>query len=146
MARTRKTTNRDSWKFVDKREEFQGSSLRGETYVEGKTPSAAGSWLNAYEMEMYEKNRPRITYVVWSFYTPIAYFVEGASAEWYKVGQTFSSYTSRHRNGAMRNMPGHMVSLVERRGDTTVSCFDCGTVRHFTHVRDARTTYILHRG
>lgn len=147
MARPKRTTNKTAYRYVDKREPFQGSSLRGEKYARPYgAPSASGSWLSDYETEQYEKNRPNITYVVWSFYTPIAYYVGwGKTGQWYKVGQTFSQFTSRHRNGALRNVPGHMVALAERRGGNTVQCFDCGTTRHFTHVKDAREAYYLHR-
>ncbi len=139
----KRTPNHSSWRYVDKREPFQGSSLRGEDYTEGLAPSFAGSWLNDHEVQMYGANQPRITYIVWSFWTPIAYYVEGTG--WYKVGQSFSSFTSRHRSGALRNVPGHMVRLAERRGDNVVECLDCGTTRHFTHVKDAREAYWCHR-
>lgn len=139
-----KTPNYAAWKYVDNLTEFTGSNLRGEAYR--FAPSAAGSWLNDYEMERYETARPYIVYVVWSFWTPIAYFVEiNGKGQWYKVGQSFSSFTGRHRNGALRNVPGHMAVLKERRGHNTVQCFDCGTERHFTLVRDAREAYYLHR-
>lgn len=140
------TPNYSAWRFVDKREPFQGSNLRGEAYAPGSALSSVGSWLSVYETEQYEKRREHITYVVWSFYTPIAYFMEGGPTPgWYKVGQRFSSYTGRHRSGALRNVPGHMVSLVARRGKNTVQCFDCGTTRNFTHKRDAEEVYWTHR-
>lgn len=152
---SKRTANYNSWQFVDKRQPFTGSSLYGETYERGSAPRngvVGGSWLNAYEREQYERNRERITYIVWSFYTPIAYYVEHTDSPsgtgpgtWYKVGQTFSSCTSKHRNGALRNVGGHMAVLRERRGDNTVECFDCGTTRHFTYVKDAREAYYLHR-
>ena len=145
---TKRTANHAAWKHVDKREEFQGSNLRGEAYALGSAPhlSARDSWMSDYETERYAANRARITYIVWSFYTPIAYYVgEGTTGQWYKVGQSFSQFTSRHRNGALRNVPGHVVVLTEKRGDSTVKCFDCGTERHFTRVADARQAYYLHR-
>lgn len=138
----KRTPNHSSWRFVDKREEFQGSSLRGEISREGYAPSAAGSWLNEYERGMYEKARPRITYTVWSFYTPIAYYVEGSG--WYKVGQSFSAFTSRHRSGALRNVPGHNVAVDGTRGNWVVQCYDCDTTRHFTQKRDAEPCARLH--
>ena len=147
-TKPKRTANHSAYAYVDKREEFTGSSLRGEAYSPGSAPylSSRDTWMNEYETEMYGKNRHRIVYIVWSFYTPIAYFTEvNGKGQWYKVGQSFSQFTSRHRNGALRNITGHMVVLRERRGDNTVECFDCGTTRHFTHVGDARQTYYLHR-
>lgn len=144
----RRTANHSAWRYVDKREPFQGSSMYGEAYAQGSAPSSAGSWLSDYETTMYERARPQITYVVWSFYTPIAYFIEGAGGgpgKWYKVGQTFSSFTGRHRNGALRNVVGHSPVLIGSRGDWTVDCTDCGTRRHFTQRRDAEKVYWPHR-
>jgi|SRR6478735_1921394 len=148
MSKPKRTPNYNAWQFVDKREEFIGSNLRGETYEAGSAPFAIGSWLSDYEMEMYEKFRPRITYIVWSYWTPIAYYVEGSGGiegQWYKVAQSFSSCTSRHRSGALRNVVGHMVVLRERRGHNAVTCFDCGSERVFTLVNEARTAMWLHR-
>lgn len=151
MARPKRTANYAAWQHVDKREDFQGSSLKGVTYKPDMAPFMSGrdSRLNEYETKQYNKVRSRVTYIVWSFYTPIAYYVESPGGQipgqWYKVGQSFSQHTGRHRNGALRNVVGHMVVLKERRGDSTVECFDCGTKRGFDHVNDARTAYYLHR-
>lgn len=157
MSKPKRTPNHSAWRFVDKREPFQGSSCYGDTYSLGSAPylSISDTWMNEHEWAMYVQNRARITYIVWSFYTPIAYYVETPAppetptvplpGQWYRVGQSFSGFTSRHRNGALRNITGHMVVLKERRGDNTVQCLDCGTTRHFTHVNEARTAYYLHR-
>lgn len=144
MTTTKRTPNYAAWKFVDKREEFTGSSLRGEAYSLGGAPYLSGrdTWMNDFETERYGINRAKVTYIVWSFYTPIAYFVEGAG--WYKVGQSFSAFTGRHRNGALRNMPGHRVSMIGKRGDWTLTCHDCGTERHFTRRNDATQVLYLH--
>lgn len=149
MTKINRTPNHSSWKFVVRREAFQGSSLRGEVYTSSGAPSAAGSWLSEYERDMYEKARPYITYVVWSFYTPIAYYspaIEGGQG-WYKVGQTFSSYTGRHASGALRNVPGHIVILTGSRGDWTVTCHEpeCWGERRFTIKGDAERAYYNHR-
>jgi len=143
MSTINRTPNHSAWRFVDKRENFNGSNLRGENYSPGCAPSSGGTWLDHHERTMYERHRVNITYVVWSFYTPIAYYVEDFG--WYKVGQVFSSYTSRHASGALRNVPGHTVTLTGKRGDWTVDCFDCGTKRHFTRKRDAEQATWCHR-
>lgn len=129
------TPNYAAHKFVDQLKPFQGSNLRGTVYRKGYAESSAGSWLNAYERERYEAARDRIEYVVWSWYTPIAYWTEEGG--WYRVGQTFSSYTARHRYGALRNVRGHSMQMTGTRGDWTVDCLDCGTSRYFTRKRDA---------
>lgn len=147
MSKPKRTANHSAWQYVDKREDFQGSSLRGETYERGNAPHITGSWMSDYEEEMYKKVRLAITYVVWSFYTPIAYYIEtpDGTGRWYKVGQTFSSYTSRHASGALRNVPGHPVELTGKRGDWTVICDTCCTERHFTEKRAAEAVIHPHR-
>lgn len=149
MSRPKRTTNRESWRYVDQRVAFQGSSLRGETYAPGGAPSAHGSWLSEYEHEQYRKHQPYITYVVWSFYTPIAYYIERPSGVdgltgWYKVGQTFSSRTSAHQSGALRNVPGHAVVRHGTRGNWTVYCADCGTTRYFSRKPNAESVIWSH--
>lgn len=144
----KRTANHSSWRFVDSLEEFTGSSLRGQAYSLGSAPYLSGrdTWMNEFETEMYGQVRPRVVYIVWSFYTPIAYFIEGGPHKgWYKVGQTFSQFTSRHRNGALRNVPGHPVRLTGKPGDWTVECPECGTERHFTVKRDAEAVLYPHR-
>lgn len=141
-TKPKKTPNHSAWRFVDKREEFTGSSLRGEAYRLGYAPSGHGTWMSEYEEGQYAARRPLITYIVWSFYTPIAYYVEGTG--WYRVGQTFSSFTSRHANGALRNVPHHRTTLTGKRGDWTVTCADCGTERHFTRERATHGALRVH--
>lgn len=141
MTKPKATPNYAAWKFVDKREEFQGSSMYGATYTKGNAPHmTSDSWLSDFETTQFNRNRPRITYIVWSFYTPIGYFIEGRGkdAGWYLVGQTFSSFTSRHRNGAFRNIrSAHKTTLTGTRGNWTVTCEQCGTTRFFN--REANT-------
>lgn len=132
----KRTPNHSAWKFVDKREPFQGSSCYGEVYTEGGAPHmTSDSWLNDFETIQYNNHRAHTTYVVWSFWTPIAYYVEGFG--WYRVGQTFSSFTSRHVNGALRNVPHHSPTLTGTRGNWTVKCGRCKTTRFFN--REAAT-------
>lgn len=145
----KRTPNYSAWKYVDNCEEFIGSSLRGETYTKGYAPhlSESSTWMSGFETEQYAAVRHRVTYIVWSFWTPIAYYVEGQSdrpGQWYRVGQTFSSFTSRHVNGALRNVPHHNTTLSGSRGNWTVTCIDCGTERHFTRERDTHGPLRLH--
>lgn len=144
MSTINKTPNYAAHKFVDKREEFEGSSCYGQAYAKGTAPYIHRTWLSAFEELHLNKMRPRVTYIVWSFYTPIAYYVDRQG--WYLVGQTFSSFTSRHRNGAMRNVKGHPMTLTGDKGDWTVTCLKrgCWGERHFTVRRDAEQVYYLH--
>lgn len=144
MTKPKSTPNHSSWRFVDKREEFQGSSLRGETYKPGSAPhlSITATWMNDHETTQYRLNRERVTYIVWSFFTPIAYYVEGTG--WYRVGQTFSSFTSRHVNGALRNVPHHRTTLTGTRGNWTVTCLDCKTERYFSREKETHAPLHVH--
>lgn len=145
-TKPKRTANHSAYKYVDKREEFTGSSLRGEAYRKGFAPHMPGTWLSDFERVQYEHARDRVTYIVWSFYTPIAYYIEGRGkrAGWCKVGQTFSAHTARHYYGALRNVPGHRTTLTGKRGDWTVTCADCGTTRHFTRERDTHGPLSIH--
>lgn len=144
MSKINRTPNYSAWRYVDKREDFIGSNTRGENYSPGCAPySSGGTWLNLHERTMYERHRANITYVVWSFYTPIAYYIDGVG--WYKVGQVFSSFSSRHASGALRNVPGHTVTLTGKRGNWIVDCLDCETVRYFTRKCDAEQATWCHR-
>lgn len=146
--RAKRTTNHDSHTFVTKREEFNGSNLYGQTYQQGTAPhlSVNATWMDQFETDMYARFRDRVTYIVWSFYTPIAYYVEGSG--WYKVALTFSSFTARHRNGALSGISGHGVAMYGKRGDWTIECLRPGCwpePRHFTREADASRVLWLHR-
>ncbi len=132
-----RTPNYSAWRFVDQMKPFLGSSMIGEVYaLGGPRPFLDRSaWLNDYEVEQWAKHLPRITYVVWSWDTPLAYYVAGFG--WYRVGQSFSSFSGRHANGALRNVPHHSPTIQGKRGDWTVWCVKCDTVRSFTRRADA---------
>lgn len=147
MTKPKRVSARDAAPLTLKREEFTASSMRGETYSVGGAPHLSGrdTWLSEFETARYMVARATVTYIVWSFYTPIAYYVEGSG--WYKVGQTFSSFTSRHQNGALRLLPSHPVTMTGSRGDWTVTCAEpgCWGDRHFTVEQDARRVCYNHR-
>jgi hypothetical protein len=140
----------DSAPLVIKREEFIASSMRGEQYTIGGAPhlSDRDTWMNEWETRAYALRRASVTYIVWSFYTPIAYYHEAtdpAPAGWYKVGQTFSPFTSRHQSRGLRLVPGHPVTMTGEKGDWTATCSHCGGERHFTRRQDADRVYYNHR-
>lgn len=144
MSKTPTTPNYAAWRYVDKREEFVGSSLRGESYRPGYAPhlSTNDTWMSEFETAQYGARRHEVTYIVWSFYTPIAYWSQRYG--WYRVGQAFSSFTGRHRNGALLNVPLHRSVLTGERGDWTVTCLDCNTTRHFTRKAHAEAVLWTH--
>ena len=45
------------------------------------------------DLTRWEADRDDISYVVWSYSTPIGWYARGS---WYKVGQRFSVTTSKH--------------------------------------------------
>ena len=71
--------------------DFYGS-LRGKN-VDG-LPEADYGWLLGKDKEQFIADSSRIRYIVYSYFTPIAWYARG---KWYKVKQKFSVTTSKHQ-------------------------------------------------
>lgn len=78
---------------------FTGSAMSGKP---GQPSEYDYGRLNATEKARFAADRPRMTYVIYSYATPVAWRVEGG--EWYTVSQSFSMTTSHHM--------GHVHTLI----------------------------------
>lgn len=88
---------------------LQGDAIRPESCAPYLDPP--GKWvrhrLSEVEWALYDTCRSAITYIVWSFSTPIAYYVEANPVTaahvskdltgWHRVDQTFSPTTTKHQ-------------------------------------------------
>ena len=81
---------RDAVHYIATRQEFRASALEGRVY------GLDSGRLNSAEIERYNQDLNSITYWVYSYSTPIAWFTEGNG--WYVVEQKFSVTTSKHQN------------------------------------------------
>jgi hypothetical protein len=85
---------RDAIHYIATRQEFRASALEGRVYGVGN------GRLDPEEIEKYNRDLNSVTYWVYSYSTPIAWYTEGNG--WYVVEQKFSVTTSKHQNYVRR--------------------------------------------
>ena len=84
---------RDAIHYIETRQEFTASALRGSRY------SLGSGRLAGQDLERLHADVNGATYFVYSYETPIAWHTpEG----WYVVSQKFSTTTSKHTNYVRR--------------------------------------------
>jgi hypothetical protein len=105
--------SRDLPDTIARREDFQTyGALRG-GWVEPSRYIYAGE-LRGYDAEVFSRDMYRIRYIVWSYSTPIAWWVADTDdknmprvGHWHIVRQRFSVTTSRHQGTLYRISDGH---------------------------------------
>ena len=85
---------RDAIHYIATRQEFRASALEGRAY------GLDNGRLDPEETERYNRDLNSVTYWVYSYSTPIAWYTEGNG--WYVVEQKFSVTTSKHQNYVRR--------------------------------------------
>lgn len=121
---------------ISRREEFNASNFTGRV-VNGLSNWDSGR-LTGSTLDQFRKDCTSITYVVYSYATPIAWYCERG---WYTVPDRFSQITSSKHQSRLYLIPNanHNVSLVGKRGDWQVHCGTCRVTfeTHYLHKPDA---------
>jgi hypothetical protein len=99
--KTVSSRGREVAELIRDRVEFKTYGAMRAEVVSGMTPYAYVGYLNADERKIFEREAPRIAYVVYSYGTPIAWFTTtrrgGKAGRWHRVAQKFSITTSKHQ-------------------------------------------------
>lgn len=85
---------RDAIHYIATRQEFRASALEGRVYGVGN------GRLNAEETARYNQDLNTVSFWVYSYSTPIAWY--SYATGWYVVEQKFSVTTSKHQNYVRR--------------------------------------------
>ena len=85
---------RDAEHYITTRQEFRASALEGRVYNVGS------GRLNTEETARYFQDINTVSYLVYSYSTPIAWY--SYATGWYVVEQKFSVTTSKHQNYVRR--------------------------------------------
>jgi hypothetical protein len=85
---------RDAIHYIATRQEFSASALSGSRY------SLGAGRLGGKELATFEADVNAVTYIVYSYGTPIAWHT--LNFGWYVVDQKFSTTTSKHQNYTKR--------------------------------------------
>ena len=85
---------RDAIHYIATRQEFRASALEGRVY------GVSNGRLDNEETARYNQDLNAVTYWVYSYSTPIAWYTEANG--WYLVEQKFSSTTSKHQTYVRR--------------------------------------------
>jgi surface antigen len=90
---------RDAIHYIATQQEFKASALSG---VNANTNGLQGAYgrLDPEEFARFKEVESQVSYVVYSYGTPIAWYTEGNG--WYVVEQKFSVTTSKHQNYVRR--------------------------------------------
>lgn len=95
-------------KAVENNEGFGAGGTRygpknftGEFFREGEASHESYGRLEGAEYTLFLEQRPRITYIIRSYFTPIAWRYESENGPvWHVVNQRFSPSTTRHQSAA----------------------------------------------
>lgn len=78
------------------REEFNTSgSMMARSLTSGSSPWGAGRLAGA-DLDAYRRDMGSMSYIVWSYSTPIAWYV-AKDKRWHIVAQKFSPTTTKHQ-------------------------------------------------
>jgi hypothetical protein len=91
---------RDAIYYIETRQEFRASALEGRVYGVGN------GRLDEQETARYNQDLNSVTYWVYSYSTPIAWYTPSG---WYVVEQKFSVTTSKHQNYVRRAIANTLV-------------------------------------
>lgn len=99
---------------INAREDFHSGNLRGEVIMSKYDLTHRHGRLEGESLARWEKDWENVDYVVWSYYTPIAWHTQKADVGmWVYSDQHHSATTSRHQSIVRRALNVYHIPNVE---------------------------------